>query len=37
MQGEVRDKFEQGKLKSDDFLKQYYPEPIRSDPYNLKV
>ena len=37
MQGEVRDKFEQGKLKSDDFLKQYYPEPIRSDPYKEKI
>lgn len=37
MQGEVRDKFEQGKLKSDDFLKAYYPDPVRADLYKEKV
>lgn len=33
MQGEVRDKFEQEKINSDDFLKRFYPAPISSDPY----
>lgn len=33
MQGEIREKFEQQKLKSDDFLKQYYPEPINPEAY----
>lgn len=37
MQGEVRDKFEQKKLKSDDFLKSYYPAPINAAPYKEKV
>ncbi len=33
MQGEIREKFEQGKIKTDDFLKPYYPAPIKSDAY----
>lgn len=33
MQGEVRDKFEQEKINSDDFLKRFYPAPISSDAY----
>lgn len=33
MQGEVRDKFEQETIKSDDFLKRYYPAEINSEPY----
>lgn len=37
MQGEVRDKFEQGKIKSDDFLKDYYPSAIRAGAYKEKV
>lgn len=37
MQGEIREKFEQKKLKSDDYLKQYYPAPINSAPYKEKV
>lgn len=37
MQGEVRDKFEQGKLKSDDFLRPYYPTAIKADAYLEKV
>lgn len=37
MQGEVRDKFEQEKLKSDDFLKAYYPSAIEADAYMEKV
>lgn len=37
MQGEIRDKFEQEKLKSDDFLKPYYPVAIKPDAYREKV
>ena len=37
MQGEIRDKFEQEKLKSDDFLKSYYPSAIEADAYKEKV
>ncbi len=37
MQGEIKEKFEQNKLKSDDFLNQYYPAPIRSEVYKEKV
>lgn len=37
MQGEIRVKFEQGKLKSDDFFKSYYPSEIKSDAYMEKV
>lgn len=37
MQGEIRDKFEQEKLKSDDFLRPYYPSPIEADAYREKV
>lgn len=37
MQGEVRSKFEQGKPKSTDFLKRYYPEAIKADSYLEKV
>ena len=37
MQGEIRDKFEQGTIKSDDFLKQYYPAAVKSDAYKEKI
>ena len=37
MQGEIREKFEQKNLKSDDFLKQYYPAPIDPAPYKEKI
>lgn len=37
MQGEIRDKFEQEKLKSDDFLRQYYPAAIKPDAYMEKI
>ena len=37
MQGEIRDKFEQGKIKSDDFLKPYYPAAIKSGAYKEKL
>lgn len=37
MQGEIRDKFEQEKIKSDDFLKPYYPAPIKPDAYMERV
>ncbi len=37
MQGEVRDKFEQEKINSDDFLKNYYPPAISSDRYRIIV
>mgnify|MGYP000035569534 CR=1 FL=1 len=37
MQGEIRDKFEQGKIKSDSFFKPYYPAPIKSDAYREKI
>lgn len=37
MQGEVRSKFETEKIKSDDFLKPYYPAAINPDPYKEKV
>ena len=37
MQGEIREKFEQGKLKSDDFLKDYYPAEIKAEVYNRKI
>ena len=33
MQGEVRDKFEQETIKSDEFLKRYYPTEINPEPY----
>lgn len=37
MQGEIRDKFEQEKIKSDDFLSPYYPAPIKSGAYKEKI
>ncbi len=37
MQGEIRDKFEQEKIKSDDFLKRYYPAPIKPGAYREKI
>lgn len=37
MQGEVREKFEEEKIKSDEFLKGYYPPPINSEPYRIVV
>ena len=37
MQGEIRDKFEQEKIKSDDFLSLYYPAPIKSGAYKEKI
>lgn len=37
MQGEIRDKFEQEKIKSDDFLKAYYPAPIKPEAYREKI
>lgn len=37
MQGEVRDKFERGKINSDDFLSKYYPAPVRGDVYKEKI
>ena len=37
MQGEVRSKFEQEKIKSDDFLKVYYPVAINPEPYKEKL
>ncbi len=37
MQGEIRDKFEQEKIKSDDFLSPYYPAPIKSEAYKEKI
>lgn len=37
MQGEIRNKFEQGKIKSDDFFSQYYPSAIKSDAYREKI
>lgn len=37
MQGEIRDKFEQEKIKSDDFLKPYYPAAIKSGAYKEKI
>ncbi|MBR0091011.1 MAG: hypothetical protein IJP92_04870 [Lachnospiraceae bacterium] len=37
MQGEIRDKFEQEKIKSDDFLRPYYPAPIKSGAYKEKI
>lgn len=33
MQGEVRSKFEEGKINSDEFLKEFYPEAINPAPY----
>lgn len=33
MQGEIRDKFENGKIKSDLFLNKYYPAPINTGAY----
>ena len=33
MQGEVRSKFEEGKIKSDEFLKEFYPNEVNSAPY----
>ena len=37
MQGEVRSKFEEDKIKSDEFLKDYYPAAINPAPYRLMV
>lgn len=37
MQGEIRDKFELEKLKSDDFLRPYYPSAIEADAYKEKI
>ena len=37
MQGEIRDKFEKEKIKSDDFLSPYYPAPIKSGAYKEKI
>lgn len=37
MQGEIRDKFEKEKIKSDDFLSSYYPAPIKSEAYKEKI
>ena len=37
MQGEIRDKFEQEKIKSGDFLSPYYPAPIKSGAYKEKI
>lgn len=37
MQGEIRDKFEQKKINSDDFLRKYYPAPLNADAYKEKV
>lgn len=37
MQGEIREKFEQEKIKSDDFLRPYYPAPIKSGAYKEKI
>ena len=37
MQGEIRDKFEQEKIKTDDFLSPYYPAPIRSGAHKEKI
>ncbi|MDD3363410.1 MAG: hypothetical protein PHZ03_00355 [Syntrophomonas sp.] len=37
MQGEVREKFEESKIKTDEFLKNYYPAAINPDPYRQVV
>lgn len=37
MQGEVRSKFEQDKIKTNDFLKVYYPAAINPSPYKEKL
>lgn len=37
MQGEIRDKFEQGKIKTGDFLSPYYPAAIKADAYREKI
>ncbi len=37
MQGEVREKFEQKTINSDEFLKPYYPAAINADAYKEKV
>ncbi len=37
MQGEIRDKFEQDKIKSDTFLRPYYPAPIKAGAYQEKI
>lgn len=37
MQGEVREKFEEEKIKSDEFLKNYYPAAINPESYRLIV
>lgn len=37
MQGEVREKFEKKKIKSVDFLRTYYPDPISVESYKEKV
>ena len=36
-QGEIREKFEQKKLSSDAFFREYYPAPIVADSYKEKV
>lgn len=37
MQGEVREKFEESRIKSDEFLRKFYPEPINPEPYRQVV
>lgn len=37
MQGEVREKFEEEKIKSDEFLRGYYPAAINPAPYRETV
>lgn len=37
MQGEVRQKFEDEKIKSDEFLKNYYPAEINAEKYRLII
>ncbi|MBP5529827.1 MAG: hypothetical protein J6X80_07235 [Lachnospiraceae bacterium] len=37
MQGEIREKFEQSKIKPNDFLKKYYPEPVNANAYKEKI
>ena len=37
MQGEVREKFEESKIKSDEFLGKFYPGPINPEPYREVV
>jgi predicted ATP-dependent endonuclease of OLD family len=37
MQGEVREKFEESKIKTDEFLRNYYPPAINPEPYRQVV